>query len=80
MDKIKKECLRFSNDDDLGLLREVLCHNPFENNEKWSIIHKNVLKFSNKQFSIRTIKEHVEHLLKIWAKEDRTNLKKLVIS
>jgi hypothetical protein len=31
MEKIKKVRLRFSNENDLYLLREDLCHNPFEN-------------------------------------------------
>lgn len=72
----KKNRLRFTSDDDLCLLREVLCHNPFDNNDNWTIVHQNIIALSGKQFSIRSVKEHVEYLLKTCSKEDRTNLKK----
>jgi len=72
----KKERLRFSTEDDLSLLWEVLCHYPHNDARQWSIIQKIIILWSNKPFTLRAIKEHVEYLLKIWAKEDRVNFKK----
>jgi len=74
--EIKKERLRFSTTDDLCLLRQVICLNPYNDTNQWNIIKDTIVSTSKKNFSIRSIKEHVEHLLKVWSKEDRANLKK----
>lgn len=73
---IKKERLRFSTVDDLCLLRQVICLNPYNDANQWENIQNTLSSTSNKNFSIRSVKEHVEYLLKIWKKEDRANLKK----
>lgn len=72
----KKERLRFSTIDDLNLLRQVVCLNPYNDHNQWNNIENTITSTSSKKFSIRSIKEHVDYLLKIWKKDDRVNLKK----
>lgn len=66
--------LRFSSDDDIHLLKEVLTLNPFKNFENWKLIHANVVAYTRKEFTIRAIKDHLEHLVKLYIKEDYKNL------
>ncbi|XP_068897053.1 UPF0430 protein CG31712-like isoform X4 [Tenebrio molitor] len=68
--------LRFTTEDDLILLRDVVGHNPFKGPSKWKQIQANLLCVSGKNFSIRSVREHVEHLLKLFVKKDRANLRK----
>jgi hypothetical protein len=68
--------LRFTTEDDLILLRDVVGHNPFEEPSKWKQIHTNLLCVSGKNFTVRSVREHVEHLLKLFVKNDRANLRK----
>ncbi|XP_032681627.1 uncharacterized protein LOC116849023 [Odontomachus brunneus] len=72
----KPERLRFTILDDLILLREVSGQNPYEESDRWKIVAERVVKATQKNFSLRCVKEHVDHLLKIWAKEGRTHLRK----
>ncbi|CAH1183041.1 unnamed protein product [Ceutorhynchus assimilis] len=65
MDALKKR-QRFSGHDDLVLLREVLSHNPFENPALWQVIQENVSSLTGKTFVIRTLREHLERLIKLW--------------
>lgn len=69
MNQILKKRLRFNEHDDLTLLHEVLGQNPFENPAVWAIIQENMLSVTKKNFSIRTLKEHLELLIKLWIKE-----------
>lgn len=71
MKKTKSERLRFANEDDLCLLREMLCYNPYNDSENWLVVQKHVVILSSKQFPFRTVTENVEYLLKPRAKEDR---------
>ena len=68
--------LRFSIFDDLCLLREVVAVNPFEDSKRWDDISKTVVKFTGKNFSLRCLKEHTTHLLKLWHKNDKANIRK----
>lgn len=68
--------LRFSANDDLVLLREIVHQNPFEDKNRWNDVHENVNTYCQKNFSLRSIKDHSDHLLKLYAKEDKINLKK----
>lgn len=72
----KIERLRFTIEDDLRLLRDVVGINPFLHPVTWKVVHNNICKFSGKCFSVRAVREHVEHLLKLFAKEDKANLRK----
>lgn len=72
----KKERLRFSTIDDLCLLRQVISLNPYNDVNQWNNIKNSLVSTSNKNFTVRSVKEHVEYLLKVWIKEDRVNLKK----
>ncbi|KYN27936.1 hypothetical protein ALC57_02656 [Trachymyrmex cornetzi] len=68
--------LRFTNEDDLVLLKEVTSLNPYEDKERWKTIADRVGAASKKNFSVRAVRDHVEHLLKNWIKTNRANLKK----
>ncbi|CAG9760270.1 unnamed protein product [Ceutorhynchus assimilis] len=65
MDALRKR-QRFTDHDDLVLLREVLSHNPFENPALWHVIQENVSSLTGKTFVIRTLREHLERLIKLW--------------
>ncbi|PSN55631.1 hypothetical protein C0J52_04034 [Blattella germanica] len=68
--------LRFSMKDDLCLLKEVLAINPYEDNRRWEDISRTVVSATGKNFSLRSLKEHMMHLLKLWHRDDKANLKK----
>lgn len=63
---IRNSRLRFTSDEDLMLLRSVLNYNPFESSEKWGQIARDIRQYSKKEFSVRTLKEHVYYLVKKW--------------
>ncbi|VEN48652.1 unnamed protein product [Callosobruchus maculatus] len=67
--KILRKRLRFSERDDIVLLREVLGQNPFENPVSWAIVQENMKSLTRKNFSVRTIKEHLGLIIKLWVKE-----------
>ncbi|XP_012536304.1 stress response protein NST1 [Monomorium pharaonis] len=71
----KPERLRFTILDDLILLREVSQQNPYEESDRWKIVAERVVSATQKNFSLRCVKEHVDHLLKIWAREGRADLR-----
>ncbi|KAJ9595069.1 hypothetical protein L9F63_013634 [Diploptera punctata] len=68
--------LRFSIFDDLCLLREIVNVNPYEDNRRWDQVCKTVVNFTGKNFSIRSLKEHTTHLLKLWHNADKANIRK----
>jgi hypothetical protein len=68
--------LDFSVSDDVMLLREVLAINPYENTSRWKEIHENVVLCTSKMFTMRAVKDHVDHLVQLWTKKDRANLRK----
>lgn len=72
----KKGRVRFSIFDDIILLREVLHQNPYECDSRWSDVLESVVKITSKKFTLRSIKEHLQHLLDLWTNEDRGNLRK----
>lgn len=76
MANLKLSRLRFSTEDDLELLRLVLGENPFEDSLKWILIQKTIQRTCDKDFTIRALKAHLEHLLKLFVQEDRANIKK----
>lgn len=72
----KETRLRWSVAHEIMLLKEVLAEDPFEDPKRWEKIHENIKKSSGKNYSIRSVKDHVERLLKLFIKEDRANLRK----
>lgn len=71
-----KQRLRFTLHDDVTLLKEVLCENPFENIGKWNGIQEKVNEATSKLFSVRCLKEHLQHLMATFKKQDNINKKK----
>lgn len=61
--------LRFTSEDDLCLLREVVGHNPLEHPENWTIVQKNIKTSTGKDFAIRTLKDHMMLLISLWKKK-----------
>lgn len=61
-----KKRLRFRDEDDIVLLREVAGQNPFLNVDAWEIIQSNVFMHSSKEFSLKTLKDHLDLLIKLW--------------
>lgn len=70
------ERLRFTYEDDITLLKEVISQNPFENNERWKNININVIAVTNINFSLRAIRDHTNYLLQNWRKDNNKNLKR----
>lgn len=59
--------LRFSTKDDLELLRAAGIRNPWENPANWTTILETVQDTTGKPFTVRGIKDHLEHLLKVFS-------------
>lgn len=68
--------LRFSSQDDLILLREVIAFNPFMSPDNWKAVHENTCTQTKKNYTIRAVKEHLEHLLKTFMRGDCAILKR----
>lgn len=73
-----KKRQRFKEEDDIALLREVVGQNPFENNDLWGTVCENIFMLTGKQFSIRTLKEHLDLLIRLWLKKTKIQEKKQV--
>ncbi|KAH8039007.1 hypothetical protein HPB51_004827 [Rhipicephalus microplus] len=58
----RKPRKRFRIDEDLCLLEEVVCADPFSNPAAWEDVLRNVMRAVNRELTIRGIKERV-HLL-----------------
>ena len=65
--------LRFSVENDIQLLKWVVRQNPFENVDRWKDIHENFVNECNIPFSLRTCKDHCNHLLNLFLKRKYTN-------
>lgn len=63
MSKFPDRRLRFSVEQDMQLLLQVLNQNPFEDIDRWTEVHENFVQDCNVPFSLRTCKDHVNHLL-----------------
>lgn len=69
-EKQKNRRLRFTYDDDVLLLREVVAQNPIANPERWELVQINVERTAGKQFQIRTLKQHLQLLLELFLKKE----------
>ena len=70
--------LRFSMKDDLCLLKEVLAIKPYWDNRRGEDISRTGVRETGKKFSLRSLKEHMMNLLKLWHRDGKANLKKYV--
>lgn len=70
MEREKSKRLRFSYDDDIFLLREIIAHNPLRNPAGWEIIQGDMETSLGKKFLIKTLKQHLQRLLELWANKD----------
>lgn len=68
--------LRFTTSETMNILHDVIYENPYENPDKWEIITKRIIECSSKNFTVRTVREHVEHNVKKWAHKNSENMKK----
>ena len=76
---MKKTQAKFSGDDDLKLLREVVAVDPFSQKGRWDLIGKTLIAAVNRpNFDIdcRCVRERTQHLLADFKKEDGAAKKK----
>lgn len=66
MDVFKKTRLRFSDADDLALLREVLSQVPFVDSRRWKDVETNMALLTDKPFKVKSLRDHLNLLLKLW--------------
>lgn len=69
MSKFPDRRLRFTVEQDMQLLREVIEQNPFKDVDKWREVHENFVNECNVPFSLRTCKDHANHLLNLHLKD-----------
>ncbi|XP_030764013.1 uncharacterized protein LOC115888416 [Sitophilus oryzae] len=68
-----RERLRYTNEHSLMLLKEVLDRNPFEDPYRWSTVHDNFVRMTGRPHTLRSVREHVDYLLKLYVKGDLEN-------
>lgn len=73
LNTFKVNRIRFNEQDDIMLLKEVIANNPYSDPSKWAIIQLNVCRATGKNVSCRGIREHVQYILKKFEKKDRVN-------
>ncbi|CAH1100039.1 unnamed protein product [Psylliodes chrysocephalus] len=71
----EKKRLRFTYEDDIVLLREVVSRNPFQNSDMWEEVKTSVFQVTKKLFSIKTIRQHIQLLLDQWIEKEKNNQK-----
>lgn len=72
------ERLRFTKDDDILILQQILSLNPYLKKENWEIIKNTTVEVTGKNFTLRAIKDHVEYMLKNWTRTDNASRKRYV--
>lgn len=70
MSRKSTERLRYTNEHSLMLLKEVLDRNPFEDPYRWSTAHENFVRMTGRPYTLRSTREHVDYLLKLYVKGD----------
>lgn len=76
MNMIKRGRLRFKVEDDVVVLKTVLNENPFEDSTRWRRVHLAVCKSTGKAFTLRTIRDHVELLMRVFIKHGQAGLRR----
>ncbi|XP_037512182.1 uncharacterized protein LOC119388880 [Rhipicephalus sanguineus] len=72
----RKARKRFRIDEDLCLLKEVACADPFSNPTAWEDVLRNVMLAVNRELTIRSIKERVDLLIGYFRQQNTANLRK----
>lgn len=75
MDNSKKR-VRFTTEDNVILLREVLSTNPFEDAMRWVVIQDAMHEGTMKIISLRALRQHLELLLRKFIEQDDQNKNK----
>lgn len=75
----KKNRVRFTYEDDVILLREIVSKNPLLNSEMWEEVKTNVCQMTKKTFSIKTLRQHMNILLEQWTEKENKNQKRLLL-
>ncbi|CAN7941985.1 unnamed protein product [Ixodes hexagonus] len=68
--------LRFTFQEDLWLLREVLGSNPYEDSARWTLITDALNRVSGQTFTSRAVRERTERLLSLFRQQDTASLRK----
>jgi hypothetical protein len=77
MQEKDKKRQRFKYEDDVVLLREVVSRNPFSNGcAVWEQIKNNLMQVTQKEFSVKTIRQHTQLLLIQWESKEARNEKR----
>lgn len=71
----RKKQIRFKNDDDIRLLREVVARNPIKNKNKWTEV-ATVLSTPMFVLDARRVRERTNLLIEQHKRENRENLKR----
>ncbi|VEN55618.1 unnamed protein product [Callosobruchus maculatus] len=71
--KTNPKRLRFTYNDDLTFLEEVVSENPFRDPSAWSVIQRNLEVLLKKPFTIKTLKNYLELLLDFFSKKDKSD-------
>ncbi|KAG5866883.1 hypothetical protein JTB14_037484 [Gonioctena quinquepunctata] len=71
-----KKRMRFRAEDDIALLREVARQNPFSNSGVWDVIREHVFLLTAKSFSVKSLKDHLDLIIKLWLDKTKTMNKK----
>lgn len=50
--------------------------NSYDDNKKWKIVHSNFTQIAKKEFTLRTVKDHIDHLIILFKKEELSNLRR----
>ncbi|KAH6933841.1 hypothetical protein HPB50_018596 [Hyalomma asiaticum] len=74
----RKPRKRFRIDEDLCLLKEVACADPFSNLTTWEDVLRNVMLAVNRELTIRSIKERVDLHIGYFRQQDTANRRKSV--
>jgi len=72
MEVVKKSRLRFTDGDDLALLREVLGHRPFINTQKWNQVQNSMVILTGKNFKMKSLRDHFNLLIKAWLERKKS--------
>ncbi|KAG5891339.1 hypothetical protein JTB14_034407 [Gonioctena quinquepunctata] len=67
-----KKRMRFREEDDIALLREVAGQNSFSNSGVWDVIREHVFLLTAKNFSVKSLKDHLDLIIKLWLDKTKT--------
>lgn len=72
-----KKRMRFRYEDDVILLREIVSRDPFSNGQRaWDEIKLNMMSLTKKDFTIKSIRQHIQILMDQWKKTETKHEKR----